>query len=192
MELSKKQEEVLEAEGHLLVIGGPGAGKTTVSILKAADVAASLCNGQEVLFLSFARATISRVIEAIESEHDIPKAIKSRINVETYHSFFWRVLQTHGYLLGLPRPLTILTPANAAIALSPIRSEYKVEGKLSEAEKTEKKGKEQTELLRQAKVEGRVCFDLFARHVAELLERSKRIRQLIAARYPVIPESVFA
>lgn len=186
MELSKKQEEVLEAEGHLLVIGGPGAGKTTVSILKAADVAASLRNGQEVLFLSFARATISRVIEAIESEHDIPKAIKSRINVETYHSFFWRVLQTHGYLLGLPRPLTILTPANEAIALSPIRSEYKVEGKLSEAEKTEKKGKEQTELLRQAKVEGRVCFDLFARHVAELLERSKRIRQLIAARYPVI------
>lgn len=137
-------------------------------------------------FLSFARATISRVIEAIENEHDIPTAIKSRINVETYHSFFWRVLQTHGYLLGLPRPLTILTPANEAIALSAIRAGYKAEGKLSDTEKAERKGKEQAERLRQAKVEGRVCFDLFASHVAELLERSKRLRQLIATRYPVI------
>ncbi|MCZ2155209.1 MAG: UvrD-helicase domain-containing protein, partial [Bryobacterales bacterium] len=148
MKLSEKQEEVLETEGHLLVIGGPGAGKTTISILKAAKVAASLRPGQEVLFLSFARATISRVIDAIENEHDIRKAIKWRINVETYHSFFWRILQTHGYLLGLPRPLTILTPANEAIALSAIRSEYKAEGKLSEAEKTERNGKEQAERLR--------------------------------------------
>ena len=186
MKLSEKQKEIFEAEGHILVIGGPGAGKTTISILKAARVAASLRPGQEVLFLSFARATISRVIEAIENEHDIPKAIKSRINVETYHSFFWRILQTHGYLLGLPRPLAILTPANEAIALSAIRSEYKAEGKLSEAEKAERKGKLHAEQLRQAKVEGCVCFDLFARHVAELLERSKRLRHLLAARYPVI------
>lgn len=186
MKLSDKQKEVLEAEGHLLVIGGPGAGKTTISILKAANVAASLQPSQEVLFLSFARATISRVIEAIENEHNIPKALKSRINVETYHSFFWRLLQTHGYLLGLPRPLTILTPANEAIALSAIRSGYNAEAKLTEAEKAEKSGKEQAERLRQAQVEGRVCFDLFARQVAELLERSQRLRQLIATRYPVI------
>lgn len=186
MKLSEKQREILEAEGHLLVVGGPGAGKTTISILKAAKVAASLRLGQEVLFLSFARATISRVIEAIENEHDLPKAIKSRINVETYHSFFWRILQTHGYLLGLPRPLTILTPAYEAIALSAIRSEYKAEGKLSEVEKAERKGKVHAERLRQAKDEGRVCFDLFARHAAELLERSNRLRQLSAARYPLI------
>ena len=186
MKLSEKQKEVLEAEGHLLVIGGPGAGKTTISILKAAKVAAYLLPGQEVLFLSFARATISRVIEAIENEHDIAKVIKLRINVETYHSFFWRILQTHGYLLGLPRLLMILTPAYEAIALSAIRSDYKAERKLSEAEKAERKGKEQAERFRQAKVQGRVCFDLFAHHVAELLERSKRLRQLIAARYPII------
>lgn len=186
MQLSEGQRVVLEAKGHLLVIGGPGAGKTTVSILKAAKVAASLRPGQEVLFLSFARATISRVIEAIENEHDIPKAIKSRVDVETYHSFFWRILRTYGYLLGLPRSLTILTPANEAIALSAIRSLYKGDSKLSQAEKTEKKDREENERLRQAKEEGRVCFDLFAAQVAELLERSERIRRLIAARYPVI------
>lgn len=186
MQLSEKQKEVLEAAGHLLVIGGPGSGKTTISILKAADFAASVRPGQEVLFLSFARATISRVIEAIENEHDIPNGIKSRINVETYHSFFWRILQTHGYLLGLPRPPTILTPASEAIALSTIRSEYKVDGKLRPEQKAEKRGKEAAERLRQAMAEGRVCFDLFARLVAELLERSGRLRKLIGTRYPLI------
>lgn len=186
MQLSDKQKEVLETAGHLLVIGGPGAGKTTISILKAADVAASVRPGQEVLFLSFARATISRVIEAIENEHDIPRVIKASINVETYHSFFWRILKTHGYLLGLPRPLTILTPANEAIALSAIRSGYKADGKLTPEQKAEKRSKEAAERLRQAMVEGRVCFDLFARLVAELLGRSSRLRKLIATRYPLI------
>lgn len=186
MQLSDKQKEVLETAGHLLVTGGPGAGKTTISIMKAANVAASVRSSQEILFLSFARATVGRVIEAIENEHDIPKAIKARINVETYHSFFWRILQTHGYLIGLPRPLTILTPANEAIVLSAIRSEYKADSKLTQEQKAEKRSKEEAERLRQAMVEGRVCFDLFARMVAELLERSSRLRKLIATRYPVI------
>lgn len=186
MQLSDQQAEVLETAGHLLVIGGPGSGKTTISVLKAADVAASVRPGQEVLFLSFARATISRVMEAIDNEHDIPNAIKARIHVETYHSFFWRILQTHGYLLGLPRPLTILTPANEAIALSAIRSEYKAENKLTPEQKAEKWSKEDAERRRQAMAEGRVCFDLFARLVAELLQRSSRLRKLISTRYPLI------
>lgn len=186
MKLSEKQKKILDTEGNLLVIGGPGSGKTTVSILKAAKLAETLRPSQEILFLSFARATISRVVEAIEHEHNIPKAIKSKINVETYHSFFWRTLKTHGYLLGLPKPLTILTPANESIALSGIRSGYKTDSKLSAGEKVEKKAKEFKERARQARIEGRVCFDLFASYVAELLERSQRLRQLIAARYPII------
>ena len=122
MELSDGQKEVMEAEDHLLVMGGPGSGKTTISILKAADVAENeLGPGQKVLFLSFARATVSRVVEAIEHEQQIPSEQKRLIDVETYHSFFWRILKTHGYLIGLPRRLFILTPPDEAIALSEIR-----------------------------------------------------------------------
>ena len=63
MELTKKQQEIMDANGHLLVTGGPGSGKTTVSILKAGQIAArDLRPGQKILFLSFARATVSRVI----------------------------------------------------------------------------------------------------------------------------------
>ena len=45
------------------------------------------------------------MVEAIEYEQKIPPAQKRLIDVETYHSFFWRILKAHGYLIGLPRRL---------------------------------------------------------------------------------------
>lgn len=187
MELTDKQIEVLAADGHLLVTGGPGSGKTTISILKAARIAENdLRPGQKVLFLSFARASVSRVVEAIEFEQKIPKEIKRRIDVETYHSFFWRILKAHGYLVGLPRSLSILTPPAEAIALSGIRNGYGRDNSLSDAEKQAKKAEEDAERNRLAAQESRICFDLFAPHVGDLLHGSERLRHLLATMYPVI------
>jgi superfamily I DNA/RNA helicase len=55
VELTKTQEKILETEGHLLVSGGPGSGKTTIAILKAAQLSTTLRPAQSILFLSFAR-----------------------------------------------------------------------------------------------------------------------------------------
>ena len=187
MQLTEKQLKIMVAHGHLLVTGGPGSGKTTVSILKAAQIAKhDLRPGQRILFLSFARATVSRVVEAIEFERQIPREQKRRINVETYHSFFWRILKAHGYLVGLPRRLSILTPPSEAIALSTIRSGYAAESKLTKGERTEKKAQEDAERLRLARGKGSICFDLFAPTVGDILYGSERIRKLIATMYPVI------
>lgn len=186
MQLTETQLEVMETDGHLLIRGGPGSGKTTVSILKAAQIAGyHLRPGQNVLFLSFARATVSRVVEAIEYEQKIPPAQKRRIEVETYHSFFWRILKTHGYLIGLPRRLSILTPPGEAIALSEIRSGFTA-GNLTDKQKAAKKAAEEAERTRLATAEGRVCFDLFAFYVGGILHGSERIRRLIATKYPLI------
>ncbi|MBA3022662.1 MAG: ATP-dependent helicase [Gammaproteobacteria bacterium] len=187
MKLTKKQLEIMDAAGHLLVTGGPGSGKTTVAILKAAQFAeCDLLPGQKILFLSFARATVSRVVEAIEYEQHIPREQKRRIDVETYHSFFWRILKTHGYLIGLPRRLFIHTPPSEAISLSTIRSGYAANSKLTDAEKAQKKATEEAERVRLARIEGRVCFDLFASYVGDILHGSERVRRLIASMYPII------
>lgn len=186
MELTKGQQDVMKADGHILVIGGPGSGKTTISILKAAQVVEqNLRPGQKILFLSFARATISRVVDAIEYEHKLPPEQKKRIDVQTYHSFFWRILKTHGYLIGLPRRLSILTPPGEAIALSSVRSGFPARN-LTDEQKAAKKAAEETERIRMANQEGCVCFDLYAPYVGDLLHGSSRIRSLIAAMYPVI------
>ena len=78
MQLTQKQLEIMAAKGHLLVTGGPGSGKTTVAILKAAQIAdRTLRPGQRILFLSFARATVSRIVDAIEHEQKIPSRAKA-------------------------------------------------------------------------------------------------------------------
>ena len=185
--LTSAQQDVLATDGHQLVVGGPGSGKTTVSILKAAKIAREkLRSEQRILFLSFARATVSRVFEAIDEEQSVTKEEKKSIEVDTYHSFFWRILKAHGYLVGFPRRMTILTPPNEAIALSAIRSGFKTPSRLSDEEKARKAALEMAERMRLATVEGKVCFDLFAEHVAILLHGSTKVRELVSTMYPFI------
>ena len=187
MKLTEGQKEVMEADGHLLVTGGPGSGKTTISILKAMQFAEqNLQPGQKILFLSFANASVSRVKDAIEHEQQIPLMQKRVIDVETYHSFFWHVLKTHGYLIGLPRRLSILTRSWEAVALSSVRSDFPARGRLTSAQRASKKNAEDAEHRRLATEEGRICFDLCAPYAGDLLCGSSRIRQLVSNRYPLI------
>lgn len=187
LELSEGQKAILKADGNLLVTGGPGSGKTTISILKAAKlVREKLRTEQRILFLSFARATISRVIEAIREEPSVTARERRQIEVETYHSFFWQLVDTHGYLIGLPRRLRILTPPSEAIALAAIRSEYPRASKMTKEQREEKSAREHAERWRLAREEGFVCFDLFGECVGELLTRSEKIGRLVSNRYPVV------
>ena len=129
LDLSDDQKAIIAHTGHLLIRGGPGSGKTTIAIVKAESlVVTALAPGQRVLFLSFARATVARVIEALAEQTEGQPAVRRCIEIDTYHAFFWRLLKTHGYLIGLPRRLTILTPPERAIALTPIRHSFGVSG----------------------------------------------------------------
>lgn len=192
MELSRGQKSFLEADGHALVTGGAGSGKTTVAILKAATLSHGLkYSSQKVLFLSFARPTIARVEEAIQQNKSITKAEKASIEVDTYHSFFWRILNAHGYLLGLPRYLEVLEAYNEAEILLELRQSYG--GKpnpLKSAEEKTRYVSYQKELhsIRWASAvgDGKVAFDLFAPTVASLLKQSARICELISLKYPYI------
>lgn len=187
IDLSDEQKDIIEAPGHLLVLGGPGSGKTTVAILKADRAYRNLlCHGQKALFLSFARATVARVLEVVREHSSQTKETIKHIDVETYHSFFWRIIRAHGYLIGLPRKLSILAPPAEAIALSEIRNDYGAEKNLSEDEKAEKADRVKGELKRIAFEEGQICFDLFAEFAGELLNRSTKVRGLVSSAFPVV------
>ena len=107
VDLTETQKEILQAAGHQLVTGGPGSGKTTISILKAAKIAREeLKPGQRILFLSFARATVSRVLEAIGSRssylallNEQPAAFDRLIEVCAISSFLSRQIAEFPLLL---------------------------------------------------------------------------------------------
>lgn len=185
MELSEAQQKIVNADGHLLIQGGPGSGKTTISIIKADNLISSkLSLTQRILFLSFSNAAVARVIEAIDELAILNKEKRKIIDIETYHSFFWKIIRSHGYLLGLPRKLNILTPAAVAVALSSIRNEF--EGQKSAEEISEKGNREHAELSRIAFHEGLISFDLFAELTISLFKKSKKLLSLYTSAYPFV------
>lgn len=165
-----QRESVLDAAGPVLVTGGPGSGKTTIALAKAQRViAVGLPPGETVLFLSFSRAAVARVVEA--SKAQLPKALQSKLSIQTFHSFFWEILKGYGYLLGAPRRLRLLLPHDEAA----MRHQFESEG-----------GNWEMERERLFREEGLVAFDLFSAKAYALLAASARLRSLFSSRHPMI------
>src|ERR1044071_5502711 len=97
LELGETREAILAQEGHLLVLGGPGSGKTTIALLKAKRRYKLLKPGQEILFLSFSLAAIRQVL--IRCREILTAEERRAIAVRTYHSFCLELLESHGRLL---------------------------------------------------------------------------------------------
>jgi len=170
LHICPNRQRILDENGPLLVTGGPGSGKTTIALLKARKrIEEGLLSGQSVLFLSFSRAAVARVVEASQTE--VPKTIRTRLSIHTFHSFFWEIIRGHGYLLGAPRRLRLLLPHDENAA----RHECESLGLDWNAERE-----------RRFREEGSVAFDLFAPKALELLTRSVRLRTLLASRSPLI------
>ena len=178
MQVCELRQQLLDCKSHALVIGGPGSGKTTIALKKAVvRISDGMIPGQSVLFLSFSRAAVARVGEATRQE--VPKAQRGMLSMQTFHSFFWTLLSAHAYLLGAPKSLRILLPADEQVEYGTIKK------KVRNVENPEwvKWLAERERLFRE---EGRIAFELFAPNAAELLQRSGHVRRLVAQHHPLI------
>lgn len=167
--LCDDRRRLLATGGHILVRGGAGSGKTTISLAKASfELAAdSLGRDGKALFLSFARATVARVAE--QAVGALPREHVRRIEISTYHGFAWSVLKSHAYLLCARQGVSLLLPAQAR-------------GRLAGLEGPER-------LIRQRQLfeeEGLIAFDLFPTLLTELFARIPVLARSYGNAYPLI------
>lgn len=168
MALTQVQQEAISHEGDLLITGGPGSGKTTVGLLKAqAAIRKGLLPSQEILFLSFSNSAVYQITQAASIR--LTTEERKKLAIHTFHSFFWEVLQSYGYLLGLPVRLEILAPELAIVARAGLNKTA---------------WEEKQRLL--AFDDGLVSFDLFAPLLRELLTGSTFLRRLLANCFPFV------
>ena len=167
------RESVMACDGHVLVIGGPGSGKTTLALRKAVKrIREGMLPGQSALFLSFSRAAVARILDAAKLEST--KAEQDRLSIQTFHSFFWNILKAHAYLLGAPHKLSILLP----------QDEKALSGGIGDGDAGwDEWVAERERLFRE---EGRIAFDLFAANATQLLDRSSHLLTSFARRHPII------
>tara|TARA_R110002167_G_scaffold366379_1_gene595605 strand:+ start:4198 stop:5901 length:1704 start_codon:yes stop_codon:yes gene_type:complete len=170
--LDDKRKSVLEEQKDILILGGPGSGKTTISLLKAFTFMekTTINRGQQVLFLSFSRNAKSRILESAEKFEQY-KQLHSGLNVQTFHGFFLEIVKCYGYLIGAKKKISIVPPHDEAV------------------QRLGRKEDDPDWLIEQKNNfmnSGELVFDDFAPKALEILTKSTRILQLYAKKFPLI------
>lgn len=168
IQLDQRRRDILSSTGHIVIEGGPGCGKTTIALIKAARCRADLKAEQRILFLSFSRAAVRQVTDRMRTT--LGSVERASLEVRTFHSFFLDLVRSHGRLLT-GRQARFITPEREAI----LRAGFAGDDDAWKAEKH-----------RLATNESLYVFDTLAPALADLLERSNDLRKLYSNRYPVV------
>lgn len=119
VDLSSLNDRQLEAvkwqEGPLLVLAGPGSGKTAVLTTRIARIIAESADEHfRILGLTFTNKAAAEMRTRIEA---LAPGSSNRVLLTTFHSFAGDVLRQHGHLIGLRPDFTILSQDGERIAL---------------------------------------------------------------------------
>lgn len=152
----------------LLILGGPGSGKTTAALLKAKNELPNLQEFQRILFLSFSHSAILQIKKA--SGIHLAAEDFRLIQIQTFHSFCFHILRSFAGLLGIKQPVKILSPEEVKVLQSKLNiSTQNLKNFLT------KKGLN----------EGVLSFDIFSEFVNKIL-RNNQVLKLINSCYPLI------
>lgn len=98
MDLQQEQIARSLGEGHRVIHGAAGSGKTMILIFRAQYLAASARPGQPILVMCFNRALADRIESLLRQ-----RGVDERVQVRTFHS--WCQDMVRSYQLEVPREL---------------------------------------------------------------------------------------
>ncbi|HLV58021.1 MAG TPA: ATP-dependent DNA helicase [Natronosporangium sp.] len=114
VELDEAQRSVVaHTSGPLLVVGGPGTGKTTTLVEAVAARVAEGADPQRVLVLTFGRRAAGRLRERIEAR--IADRAVAQPLVRTFHAYAYGLLRRAATARGEPAPRLLTGPEQDAL-----------------------------------------------------------------------------
>ena len=114
--LNANQRQAVEwGEGPLLVLAGPGSGKTAVLTLRIANLITSTPDESfRILGLTF---TVKAATEMQNRIRDLLGQDTKRVQLRTFHSFCTDLLRQHGSQLGLRPDFSVITDDKDRVAI---------------------------------------------------------------------------
>lgn len=107
-ELNTSQRHAVDhAGGHLLIVAGPGTGKTHTLTFHIARISQQLKAGQRALAITFTQKAAEELRERLAK--NFPPDVQEKIFIGTFHSFCLSYLREHISDTGLPQKLNIAT-----------------------------------------------------------------------------------
>lgn len=111
MNLDPSQSAVAASKRpHLLVVAGPGSGKTRTLIATLGALIESGVNPAGIALVTYTNAAADEIVARIRSEGILPEDRRPR-HAGTLHGLILRTLQRHGRRIGLPGDLAVMSEA---------------------------------------------------------------------------------
>lgn len=111
-------EAVLQLDGPLLILAGPGSGKTRVITRRIAHLLEQGVHPRQILAITFTNKAAREMAERVEKL--IPG---NRVWISTFHRFCARLLRQYGEVVGLKSNFTILDTSDQKQAIRHVLSD---------------------------------------------------------------------
>lgn len=106
MKLNKPQQTAVETDSkRVLVIAGPGTGKTRVMVNRVGRLISEGVSGYSILMLTFTNKAAREMKERIGKL--VPEREARKLTIGTFHSVSLRILRDYGELLGYKPGITV-------------------------------------------------------------------------------------
>lgn len=112
-ELNKSQKLAVESESpHILVLAGPGTGKTRLIIARILHLLEKGVAPEKILAVTFSRKATFEMEERLLRERP---DLSGRLEISTLHAFCVEIIQKYGFRLGLGRKPELISEAQAQV-----------------------------------------------------------------------------
>lgn len=106
--LSNEQRNIVEAgDGPILVLAGPGSGKTRVVIERIKHLLLKQ-NGGKILAITFSNMAADEMSGRLSEDESLTTDDVNRVTVSTIHSFCLDLFYSYSYLINMPDNISIV------------------------------------------------------------------------------------